>query len=873
MVYSTVLDSVTGPFEFNWVGLYSSVNNTLVAINHIPTTPKTVTADGVAGNTLNRNFGIEYSGIADLTGIDVAPETWQLDFTARLQGMDKLTQQLAADMNGKDWFIGDGFKVEPRETANTFRILPGVGYVSGLRVELENEHIFTVESYPQFVYVDAWFEGNANSEWSPSISFTLSDTEIDDYTDVSGIKHYVNKLAEVTAFDTVLDLRPDSESASKEFATTTAETKATERQNELIGLKTIEGFEEELVGLDLAQTELIRLKKDNSIAKLYGLPFYVEGQFISIDESTMTVFTSLGSFGLYKYRDASSIKKLSSWMPGDFFNATDCRPYLRRAYENNLDTIVDSIGGMWNMKLIKTASISYPHGIEMNIPGHGITFERGAKMTMETVVGGRYSMFVANAADNYIDYPHLTGDKESHLPDQTAETGKDEQGSGIRVDTGAKNFRISDPTTNKMWGDGILWVCEDSGGYIKGRHYAFDCRRQGISVIKQGGLKIESTVGEEIGVINGAENGPWATIDIEPDHASQNIKGLEIGTIEGINNKGPACLLALLKLNETSDDIDLKIGNIISKGCLRAFEPRVDYGVKGSISIDYIHGTDSFQQDFQTVMFSDSVSLTVDKMISVNCNRKGDTASAYATPVGIYKNYDRTAKVGGIRIKSLTVINDETFLQHPVSIVNNEDIPTDENYNSMFGTIQIDEINSSQANFNNGSVHNKANAIFKTNSRIRKSFSVSASLNNNEWINTINNTGAENTVLVTVPENYGYEGMLFEVEHTGAPELRVKFIDKLERSLTDLRSHDVGDKAIIRRISGQWSIESVPSGQWSQGGYGYFGYGLTAGGNTANRPTDPLPWMQYSDVTIGKSITWSPVLNNWVLSSDLNQVI
>ncbi|WP_223296250.1 phage tail-collar fiber domain-containing protein [Shewanella halifaxensis] len=124
VVYSAVLDSLTGPFEFNWVGLYSSVNQTLVAINHIPTTVKTITEPGVAGNTLNRNFGIEYSGIADLTGINVAPETWQLDFTARLGGMDKLTQQLAADMNGKDWFIEDGFKVVPRATANSFSVLP-----------------------------------------------------------------------------------------------------------------------------------------------------------------------------------------------------------------------------------------------------------------------------------------------------------------------------------------------------------------------------------------------------------------------------------------------------------------------------------------------------------------------------------------------------------------------------------------------------------------------------------------------------------------------------------------------------------------------------------------------------------------------------
>ena len=138
VVYSTVLDSLTGPFEFNWVGLYSSVNQTLVAISHVPTVAKTITAPGSAGNTLNRNFGIEYSGIADLAGISVSPETWQLDFSARLSGMDELTRQLASDMNGKDWFIDDGFKVVSRSTANTFSVTPGIGYVSGLRVELKN---------------------------------------------------------------------------------------------------------------------------------------------------------------------------------------------------------------------------------------------------------------------------------------------------------------------------------------------------------------------------------------------------------------------------------------------------------------------------------------------------------------------------------------------------------------------------------------------------------------------------------------------------------------------------------------------------------------------------------------------------------------
>ncbi|MEJ2912722.1 phage tail-collar fiber domain-containing protein [Pseudoalteromonas sp. C12FD-1] len=207
VVYSTVLDSITGPFEFNWVGLYSSINNTLVAINHIPTTPKTKTEAGVAGNTLNRNFGIEYSGIADLTGIDVAPETWQLDFTARLQGMDKLTQQLAKDLNGKDSFIDDGFKVVPRETLNTFAISPGVGYVGGLRIEFKHEHIIAIEDYEKAIFVDVWFDGDASSKWSPSFTFHIRDDELEDYVDGAGKSHFVTKLALIKSNDDVEDFR------------------------------------------------------------------------------------------------------------------------------------------------------------------------------------------------------------------------------------------------------------------------------------------------------------------------------------------------------------------------------------------------------------------------------------------------------------------------------------------------------------------------------------------------------------------------------------------------------------------------------------------------------------------------------------------
>jgi len=207
VIYSTVLDSLTGPFEFNWVGLYSSVNETLVAISHVPTVQKTVTVPGEAGNTLNRNFGIEYSGIAELTGITVEPETWQLDFTARLNGMDELRRQLAEDMNGKNWFIGNGFKVEPRPTVNTFKVIAGAGYISGLRVQLEADHILTLTGYPRFVYADARFDGTSESVWTAQTEFTVSETELADYIDETGKQHYLLKIATITGAETVEDLR------------------------------------------------------------------------------------------------------------------------------------------------------------------------------------------------------------------------------------------------------------------------------------------------------------------------------------------------------------------------------------------------------------------------------------------------------------------------------------------------------------------------------------------------------------------------------------------------------------------------------------------------------------------------------------------
>lgn len=210
VVYSTSLGSNTGPFEFNWMGLYSSVNDTLVAINHLATVTKTATVTGEAGNTLNRNFGIEYSGIANIAQITVAPETWQLDFTERLAGMDELNRNLAIDLHGEYSFINTGFNVVAGDTTDSFKVLPGIAYVKGLRIELETEVVLSADSYPKNIYVDAYFDSDASSAWSTKYSLNITDQELNDYIDANGINHYVFKLAVVTSANAVEDLRIQS---------------------------------------------------------------------------------------------------------------------------------------------------------------------------------------------------------------------------------------------------------------------------------------------------------------------------------------------------------------------------------------------------------------------------------------------------------------------------------------------------------------------------------------------------------------------------------------------------------------------------------------------------------------------------------------
>jgi N-acetylneuraminic acid mutarotase len=93
VVYSLMLDSTVGDFDFNWIGLETTEQVLLIAA-YVPLQQKRQEVPPQQfGNNLTRNIILDYNGAQALTGIQVPASTWQFDFT------DKFTQ-ITTDLTG-----------------------------------------------------------------------------------------------------------------------------------------------------------------------------------------------------------------------------------------------------------------------------------------------------------------------------------------------------------------------------------------------------------------------------------------------------------------------------------------------------------------------------------------------------------------------------------------------------------------------------------------------------------------------------------------------------------------------------------------------------------------------------------------------------
>jgi hypothetical protein len=203
VVYSLVMGSDIGNYSFNWVGLVDD-EGVLIAVTYIPLTPKTKNDGGVPGNTITRNFLLAYTGIQQTTAITVPAETWQIDFSARLSGIDERERLANLDIYGHDGFLGDGWKVTGSD--GTYSAAAGIGYVGGIRAKNIAPQEITTATFPNEIWLNVSLQGDI-SDMTAVSEFVIDTGPFPDYVDGNGVAHYLTKIADIDAVGVVSDER------------------------------------------------------------------------------------------------------------------------------------------------------------------------------------------------------------------------------------------------------------------------------------------------------------------------------------------------------------------------------------------------------------------------------------------------------------------------------------------------------------------------------------------------------------------------------------------------------------------------------------------------------------------------------------------
>lgn len=207
VAYTIVMDTTVGDFSFNAMYLINKATGVVGMIVHkgLETKLKTNEATGQTGNSLVKSMLMEYDRAAEATATHVDASTWQIDYAARLRGMDDDLRLQALQFFGPATFYGDGFKL--LNESGVYKVQPGVAYVGGLRAELNEVKKVTPGAKPVGLWLDIYRAGSLLDAWVNHFTLSLSVPDMVDYLDNNGHQHHVAKVAIVNADGSVTDVR------------------------------------------------------------------------------------------------------------------------------------------------------------------------------------------------------------------------------------------------------------------------------------------------------------------------------------------------------------------------------------------------------------------------------------------------------------------------------------------------------------------------------------------------------------------------------------------------------------------------------------------------------------------------------------------
>lgn len=207
VAYTIVMDTTVGDFSFNAMYLINKATGVVGMIVHkgLETKLKTNEATGQTGNSLVKSMLMEYDRASEATATHVDASTWQIDYAARLRGMDDDLRLQALQFFGPATFYGNGFNLI--NESGVYKVQPGVAYVGGLRAELNEVKKVTPGAKPVGLWLDIYRAGSLLDAWVNHFTLTLSVPDMVDYLDSNGHQHHVAKVAIVNADGSVTDVR------------------------------------------------------------------------------------------------------------------------------------------------------------------------------------------------------------------------------------------------------------------------------------------------------------------------------------------------------------------------------------------------------------------------------------------------------------------------------------------------------------------------------------------------------------------------------------------------------------------------------------------------------------------------------------------
>ncbi|EOB2030065.1 TPA: phage tail protein [Vibrio cholerae] len=212
LVYSVVIPGSVAAFTFNAIYLRDkNVPNSCGMVVHKATETKE------AGMASTKSLMQKYTGAAQIAGITVDAQTWQIDYQARLLGIEEDMRLANLDNYGHTAFI-QGFDVTQQADPAKYKVAPGVVYVGGLRAELKNEVIQTISAKPTGLYIDVVRMGTVLSKWQNIVTVRASATPLTDYVDQNQQQHYVARLAGIDANGSITDWRVKTDNADQEWS-------------------------------------------------------------------------------------------------------------------------------------------------------------------------------------------------------------------------------------------------------------------------------------------------------------------------------------------------------------------------------------------------------------------------------------------------------------------------------------------------------------------------------------------------------------------------------------------------------------------------------------------------------------------------------